>query len=155
MNQITLNFSIKTALFHFLEYLAHGQEQIADNAETGLKDSKTLFSIMSLAKVQKQAAIDLVEMENESRMTNLIQVKLKFANKTELFHFLENIANAQEILADIAESHGKDPKTLFTIMALANIQKQAALQLAESAKGSGYNLPGKNPDFFIPMSEVN
>lgn len=110
---------------------------------------------MSIAKVQKQAAIDLSEMENESREEEMIQVRLKFSNNIELYHFLENIANAQKILADIAESHGKDSKTLFSIISLAKIQKQAALQLAESANGSSYNLPGKNPDFFIPMSEAN
>lgn len=85
----------------------------------------------------------------------MTEITIKFSSQTELFHFLQNIANAQEILADMAETGQKDSETLFSIMSLAKIQKQASIQLAEMENKSGYNLPGKNPDFFIPMSDTN
>ena len=36
----------------------------------------------------------------------MTKITLKFANQTQLFHFLENIANAQHALADKAEQDG-------------------------------------------------
>lgn len=60
------------------------------------------------------------------------QITITFNNQTELFHFLENIANAQGSLANKAEQDGANSDTMFSIMALAKIQSEANKQLADN-----------------------
>ncbi|HAH36807.1 MAG TPA: hypothetical protein DEQ87_13645 [Algoriphagus sp.] len=62
----------------------------------------------------------------------MTKITLKFANQTQLFHFLENIANAQHALADKAEQDGTNSETMFSIMALTKIQTEAYKQLADN-----------------------
>lgn len=69
MNRLTLEFSDKTELLHFLENIAHAQHFIADKAETDRADSETLFSLMALSTIQKQALSQLAveHMESERK----------------------------------------------------------------------------------------
>lgn len=62
----------------------------------------------------------------------MTEITLKFTNQTQLFHFMENIANAQHALADKAEKDGANSETMFSIMALAKIQTEANKQLADN-----------------------
>lgn len=58
------------------------------------------------------------------------QITLSFSDKTEMFHFLENIGHAQKLIADYSERDKSSPEDLFAIMALAEINIQANKQMA-------------------------
>jgi hypothetical protein len=68
------------------------------------------------------------------------QITLSLRDKTDLFYFLENIAEAQQTLAEKAESDGSNINTMYSIKALATIQKQAMKQLGDEEQGRIRNI---------------
>lgn len=58
------------------------------------------------------------------------QITIPFANRTDMFYFIENIAHAQKQLADRAEQNGTSSEDLFSMKSLADLIRIAAGQLA-------------------------
>jgi len=67
------------------------------------------------------------------------QITLSFTDKTEMSQLLENLANAQHILANKAEAVGETPEILASIKSISMIR----IQVAEQMRGSEMELEKK------------